>query len=145
MKDFFQPNFLHRLLLMLTKKQKKQNLREEFFFQILFFGLTLALIGLLMISNFRINRKRKELTEQIEVLKKEIQILEEKKAELEAGISQTEKKSYWEEIARQQGYIREGENPVVILPPKEKIEKGEGKEIWNPRVWWEWLKSKLGP
>jgi len=126
------------------KRQKKRKFREEIIFQILFSILTLALIGFLIISNLKINQKKAKLIEEIEKLEKEIQTLEEKNQKLKAGISETEKESHWEEIAREQGYIREGENPVVVLPPKEEeIEKGEEKNIWNPRFWWEWIKSKV--
>jgi len=106
-------------------KRKKRDLKEERISQILFPLFTLALIGFLLISNLKINQKRAKLTEEIESLKKELEILEEKKQKLEAGLSQTEKESYWEEKIRQEGYMREGENPVVILPskeiPKEKV------------------------
>jgi len=106
-------------------KIKKRDSREERISQILFPIFTLALIGLLLMSNLKINQKRTKLQEEIESLKKELEISEEKKQKLETGLSQTEKESYWEEKIRQEGYVREGENPVVILPskenPKEKV------------------------
>ena len=106
-------------------KIKKRDSREERISQILFPIFTIALIGLLLMSNLKINQKRTKLTEEIESLKKELEISEEKKQKLETGLSQTEKESYWEEKIRQEGYVREGENPVVILPskenPKEKV------------------------
>ena len=106
-------------------KIKKRDSREERISQILFPIFTLALIGLLLMSNLKINQKRTKLQEEIESLKKELEISEEKKQKLETGLSQTEKESYWEEKIRQEGYVSEGENPVVILPskenPKEKV------------------------
>jgi len=104
---------------MIAKTKKKRKFNSEIFFQILFFILILFFIGFLVVSNLKINKKRTELIDKIESLKKEIQILEEKKQKLETGISDTEKESYWEEKIRQQGYVREGENPVVVIPPKE--------------------------
>ena len=125
-------------------KRKKRDLKEERISQILFPIFTLALIGLLLISNLKINQKRTKLQEEIESLKKELEISEVKKQKLETGLSQTEKESYWEEKIRQEGYVREGENPVVILPsketPKEKLienqkltEKfwGKIKDFWK--------------
>jgi len=100
-------------------KIKKMDSKEERIPQILFPIFTIALIGLLLISNLKINPKRAKLTEEIESLKKELEILEEKNQKLKTGLSQTEKESYWEEKIRQEGYMKEGENPVVILPPKE--------------------------
>ena len=103
----------------MIEKRKKRDSKEERIFQILFPFFTIALIGLLLISNLKINPKRAKLTEEIESLKKELEILEEKNQKLKTGLSQTEKESYWEEKIRQEGYMKEGENPVVILPPKE--------------------------
>lgn len=139
---------------MLTKfrNQKKRRSGDEIFFSALFVFLTLFLIGFLIISNIRITKKRKELEERISALKAEIQTLEEKNKTLEAGISQTGKESYWEEKIREQGYIREGEEPVVILPPEEgKTEKEEGKNSLSSQKllkesltnFWDWLKNKI--
>lgn len=99
-----------------SKGQRKIKIKEETIFQIVFLGLTLFLIGFLIVSNYRINKKRSELTKRIESLREEIQILGEKKDRLESGITETEKESYWEEKIREQGYAKEGENPVVVIP-----------------------------
>ena len=107
----------------MIERGKKRDSKEDKLFQVLFFTLTISLIGFLLISNLKINQKRSKLTAEIESLKKEIQILEEKKTKLEAGISATEKESYWEEKIRQQGFVKEGENPVVVLPPEENQEE----------------------
>lgn len=134
------------------QKQKKRKFSEEVIFQTLFIFLILVLIGFLIISNLKINQKRKELGEKIDNLKKEIQALEEKKNTLEAGISQTGKESYWEGKVREQGYVREGEEPIVVLPKKEeKTEKEEEKNfLSSPKLlkeswsnFWDWIKSKL--
>lgn len=109
---------------MIIKKQKKENAWGERIFQIFFLLLTLVLVGFLIVSNLRINQKREKLSREVESLEKEIQILEEKKSKLETGISQTQKESYWEEKAREQGYVKEGENPVVIKQGEETPEEG---------------------
>ena len=59
--------------------------KEERIPQILFPIFTIALIGLLLISNLKINPKRAKLTEEIESLKKELEILEEKNQKLRCG------------------------------------------------------------
>jgi len=117
---------------MLAKSKRKKNRGEEKVFQILFSIFSLVLVGFLIISNLKIDRKRKELTEKIKALTEEIQILEEKKEELKAGISQTEKESYWEERIREQGYMKEGEEAVVIKQVGMTEEKEtEGKNLWQ--------------
>jgi len=118
---------------MVAKFKTKKNLREDRIFQILFFILTLILIGLLLFSNLKLSQKRKKLTGEIESLGKEVQALEEKKSKLEAGISQTEKESYWEEKAREQGYVKEGENPVVIKQGEETLKEGSKSTQNSPK------------
>ena len=127
----------------MIEKRKKRDSREERIFQILFPIFILAFIGLLLISNLKINQKRAKLTEEIEFLKKEIEILEEKKQKLETGLSQTEKESYWEEKIRQEGYMKEGENPVVILPPKETPKEGAAENQKLPEKFLEKTKDFL--
>ncbi len=103
-----------------------------------------AVIGFLIFSNLKISQKRAELSAQIEDLKKEVQILEQKNQDLQAGIAKTGSESYWEERIREQGFVREGEKQVIILPPEEEeIKKEEEKTFWNPQNWWEWIKSKV--
>jgi cell division protein FtsB len=124
-----------------AKKQKKGRLKEDTVLQLIFFILTLFFIGILSFSQLKIIKKRAELQEKIRSLEEEIQYLEEKREGLETGISQTEKESYWEEKAREQGYIKEGESPVVVLPP-EDAQNGENLlEQNSPESFWEKLKN----
>lgn len=117
---------------MLAKFKKEKKFDEGRVFQVCLSIFCLGLIGFLIISNLRLNQKRKELTDRIKLLKEEIQILEERKEKLKAQISQTKKESYWEARAREQGYMREGEKMIVIKTvsesPKKEIEK---KNLWQ--------------
>lgn len=122
----------------MIERGKRKTSKEDKIFQVLFFILTISLIGFLLISNLKIQKRRSELQVEIESLKKEIENLEEKKKELEAGISATEKESYWEEKIRQQGFVKEGENPVVVLPPQEPQEE---KKIENQNLPEKFLKE----
>ncbi|MCP6718233.1 MAG: septum formation initiator family protein [Patescibacteria group bacterium] len=100
-----------------SKKQKKSKFRinEDTIFQGIFIFLIVFLAGFLIVSNYRIIKKRGVLNEKIEELTEEIQALEAERQNLEAGISQTQKDIYWEEKIREQGYVKEGEEQVVIL------------------------------
>jgi cell division protein FtsB len=111
------------------KKQRKKKSKEEVIFQAIFFVLILFFIGFLAFSNWKIAKKREELTTKIESLKEEIGLLEQEKQQLETGISETEKESYWEEKVREQGYVKEGERSIVVIPPEESSgEEGDQKE-----------------
>ena len=116
------------------KRQKKSRFKKGVIFQAVFFILVSFLIGFLFVSNLKINKKRAELIKRIEFLGEEIQILEEEKQKLESAISQTEKDSYWEEIVREQGYIRTGENPVVVVPPTEAQEELKADQNFSEKL-----------
>jgi len=111
-----------------SRRYKKPGAHQTIFFSIFLGFLFLVAIGFLVFSNWKISQKRAEFRAQIEVFKKEIQVLEEKNAQLRAGISQTEKESYWEEKIRQEGYKKPGEEQVVILPPEEEISTSTEKQ-----------------
>ncbi|MCD6177851.1 septum formation initiator family protein [bacterium] len=96
--------------------------------------LFLIIIIFLVVSNVKINKRKKELNERISQLKQEIKVLQERNNELKAGIEESHQSDYIEKILRQKGlYKKEGEKVVVILPPKEEkkeIQKEE-KSIWE--------------
>jgi len=123
---------------MVAKIRKPEKDYLAIFFSILIGIFLLGLISFLVISNLRISQKRKEMISQIESLKKEIQLLEEKNAQLRAGINQTKNEIYWEERAREQGYKKPGEEQIVVLPPEEKnqIISEEKKNFWQKILEW---------
>lgn len=104
------------------RKSKKKPWSAVFFSIFLVF-LAIGVIGFLVITNWKINQRRAELQQTSEVLKKEIQILEEKIADLKAGISQTEREDYQVERLYGEGYFPTGATPVVVLPPGEEKEE----------------------
>lgn len=108
--------------------------RQTIFFSTLIGCLVLLVIGFLVFSNLKISQKRAELTARIESLKKEIQILEEKNEELQAGISQGSSQTFLEKEARERlGLQKSGEQMVVVLPPEgsEEEKTKEQKNFWQ--------------
>lgn len=79
----------------------------------------------MVFSNLRLAGKIEELIREREKLERKIEILKEKKKNLEAKISKSQTEDFFEEKLREQGYQRPGEKQVVILPPEEKTEKGK--------------------
>jgi len=120
---------------MLKKKLKKKSRKSfQYIFLPLILGfLFLIIIVFLIISNWKIHKRRTELNERISQLKQEVQVLEERNEQLKAGVSQTLESDYAEKVLREKGlYIKKGEKMVVILPPEEeKEEKVEEKSIWE--------------
>jgi len=100
----------------------------------------LGTVSFFIVSNLRISQRRAELIEKIDYLKEEIQALEEKNKQLEAGIGQTGSDTYWEEKIREQGYKKPGEESVVVLPPEEKE---EGEAVKEKSIWQRFL-EKIG-
>lgn len=112
------------------QRQKKRRINEDTVFQVLFFGIILLFIGFLVVSNYRVSKRKTELAEEIEAIKEEIWILEQRRQNLEAGISETQKESYWEEKVRGQGYVKEGEEQVIVIgPEEEENDKTESNQI----------------
>jgi len=118
----------------MKKKIKRRNGSfQDLFLPVILGSLFFIIVFFLIISNFKINKRRNELNQRIEGLEKEVQILEQRKEQLDAGVSETEGMDYAEKVLREKGlYQKVGEKMVVILPPEgEKEEKVEEKSIWE--------------
>lgn len=94
----------------------------------------LIVIIFLVVSNIRSNNRRTELNLRIENLKKDIEILEERKQEFSANISQIPTEDYLEKEARERFNLKKpGEEVVVVLPPEQEEEEKpeEQKSFWQ--------------
>ncbi len=122
------------------RKNKKENFRKDIFFSILLGVLLILVIGFLVTTNIKINRRRTELTDRITTLKQEIGTLEEKREELKEKVSQAGSEEYLEKVARDQLDMKApGEEVVVVIKEDEEKEEEEKEK----RGWWEWIKSKF--
>ena len=122
---------------MIPKRRKKRKSWSEFFFSFLIGIFVLGIVTILFFSNLKINERKKELTFQIEVLKEEIQKLEERNAQLKSGISQSLSPDFLEKEARERlGLKKPGEEVVVV----KKIEsEGELNEVKEEKTLWQKL------
>jgi len=120
---------------MITKRKKKKKSIQGIFFSVLVVFFVVSIAALLVVSNFKIRERRKELVSQIETLKKEIQNLEEKNQEMKAGISESQTQDYLEKEAREKlGLKKPGEEVVAIkkIQSEEKpTEQKEEKSLWQ--------------
>jgi cell division protein FtsB len=123
------------------KKDKKRR-TQSILFSIFLGAIVLGIVGFLTISNWKINQKRAELDSQIELLKRNLQTLEEKNRELKAAIEQGTSLDYLEEVAREQLNLKkEGEETIVVKKISGQEEEGEAKKGKN--LWQEFL-EKIG-
>jgi len=115
------------------KQPTKKEVRHNIFFSVVIAVFLFGVLGFLIVSNLRIGSKRTEMTNRIDELKQEISQLEERNTQLRAGIIETESDVYWEGKVREQGYKKEGEEAVVVLPPEEETEESikEEKSLWQ--------------
>lgn len=97
------------------KKKKSFKSRVAWFFFAA--GIFCAII-FLAVSNWRIYGNRKEVAADIEKLQEQIQILEERRQTLEAGLNAARGESFQEEKMREQGYKKPGEEVIAVLQDK---------------------------
>ncbi|MBU0476509.1 septum formation initiator family protein [Patescibacteria group bacterium] len=119
---------------MITKKTKKRKSYQAIAVFIVLGLFGSMIFGFIVFSSWKISQKRTELKAQIEVLKKEIEILEKKNQEFQAGISQISKEDHLEKEARENlGLKKPGEEVVVVLPPEEvnKEKDKQEKNLWQ--------------
>ena len=120
-------------------REARRESRHNIFFSVLLGVLIFAVVGSLIVANWRINQKRTEYNARIEILQAELQALEIKRQQLQAQISQTSEQEYLEKEARERFNLKKsGEEMVVILPAEEEKEPEEEKGFWQ-KVW-DWIK-----
>jgi cell division protein FtsB len=115
------------------KKTKKRRSWQTVLVSTVLGLLSLGLIAFLAISNFKISEKRKVLEADIEEAKAQVEILQEQKNSLAAGINESEKADFQEERIREQGYKKPGEEVIAILQDKATIKEEqavEEKSFW---------------
>jgi len=87
----------------------------------------MAIIAFLAFSNWRIWNNRRDLDAGIKDLQNQVQVLEEHRRTLEAGLEAVQGESFQEERLREQGYKKPGEEVIAILrDPATSATKQEG-------------------
>lgn len=120
---------------MITKRKK--NLSSTLFSFVLA-GVAVLVVGFLIYTNFKINQKRTELYSQIERLKTEIERLQQRNQELQAGILRVKEEDFLERQARKRFQLKKPGEQVVTILPKEK------KEPEKKESWWQKFLKKFG-
>lgn len=119
---------------MITKPRKNQ--KQDF--QSAVFGALIVLLifvamGFFLFSNIRLKDKREELNSRLRSLQQELQDLEKQNEELKSGINSAGTESFQKEKLYEQGYVDQGAQQVVVLPPEEEVKENnpEQKNFWQ--------------
>lgn len=98
----------------IPRTKKKKALKSRL---VLVFGgmAALGVIGFLAVSNWRIYRDRQAIQAEIGELHEQIQIMEERRKVLQAGLTAAQGQDFQEEKMRDQGYKKPGEEVIAVL------------------------------
>ncbi len=121
---------------MITERNKKIKSFKTIFFQGLGVLIALLVISFLIVSNWRIRQQRTEFDRKIELLEKEIKVLEQEIYRKKQGLLRLEDEDYLERIARERFHLaKPGEHKVIILPPDseevKEVQTKKEKNFWQ--------------
>jgi hypothetical protein len=95
----------------------------------------LAIIAFLALSNWRIYNNRAEMGAKIEKLQEQIQILEERRETLKAGLNAASGESFQEEKMREQGYKKPGEEVIAVLRDNSTGATKQSEPVGGDNFW----------
>ena len=102
-------------------KKKKKEKNHSLYFSIILGVLVTVIIGFLVFSNIKMSQKKAVLTERYAFLQEQLRLLEQRKKDLEAGISYQGTEEYLEGIAKDKLNLRyEGEQVVSVVKNDEE-------------------------
>jgi cell division protein FtsB len=120
-------------------KRAKSESKESLFFSVILTIIFFVVIGFLVVSNIKISQKKNALNARIEVLRQEVQELQQKKHKLESQISQTDMESYLEEQARERFNLKKPGEEVVAFTKQ----KSEERDQQEQKTFWQKIREKL--
>ena len=74
----------------------------------------MLIVFFLAFANVKAFLQNKKIKQQLEDSVKKLEMLKTQKERLEKELERGKKESFWEEKAREQGYQKEGEEPMII-------------------------------
>ena len=122
------------------KKNKKIKSIKGKVFSVFLIALVLFIIGFIVITNWKINKRRNELTDKISLLKQEVQKLEEKNKELKEKKLDSESEDYLEKVARDQLDLKKPGEEVIVVQKEPAFTKSSS-ELKKEKSWWDRFKS----
>jgi len=126
---------------MIAKKGRNKKTRETVLFSVVFILLFFGITGFLVISNWNINQKRSDLDTKIESLRKQIQDMEERKAQLEKGLDQSQSLDSVEALGRNVLDYKKPDEDVVVVKQPASTTQAAATQTKN---FWQTIKDKIG-
>lgn len=129
--------------------KKIKNDPTKVFLQIAGILFLIAVVALLL-ADFKMYQRKRELKVEIESYEKKIKAIKENTAKLQEEIANTDNQEYLEKIAYEQGMVKTGEKQVIFVVPDKKQTEEDKKQnnFWGAFTgWlsgaWSWIKNKF--
>ena len=119
------------------KKRKKKSSVKSILGYFIFVVATLFIITFLFMTNWRIYQKRAGLSERVEELRAQVDILGEKNKDLKEESSNIGTPEHLEQVAREQLDMKKPGEEVVVIQKEEGNQSNQEEE----KTWWERIKS----
>lgn len=124
-----------------NKKRNTESSGNKILFQAVG-TLVLIILVILIIADFRIYQKKKELISQISSYQKQIADIKKNSQTLKDEIANSDNPNYLEKIAYEQGMVKAGEKEIIFVAPSATPKPGVKTEnFWAAAL--SWIKSKF--
>jgi hypothetical protein len=124
-------------------KIKKKNSWQAKLARLVLGLVVLAVIAFLAVSNWRVYKNRQVMDVQVKELQEKIQILEERRETLKAGLNAASGESFQEEKMREQGYKKPGEEVIAVLQDASTSATKQSEPVSGDNFWTDlWTKIK---
>ena len=132
-----------------NKKWNREFFNDKLLFRVL--GVTfIIIIFALIIADFKIYQKKKELAAQVDAYQKKINDIKKSSQTLKDEIANSDNPDYLEKIAYEQlGQTKAGETEYIFITPEKQPEEAtKPQNFWDNFISsllgaWNWIKSKI--
>ena len=102
--------------------------------------LALGVMVFLIVSNWRIYNDSQVVNAEIQKTAEQLQLVKDRQETLQAALSATQGADFQEELMRDQGYKKPGEQVIAILQdPQQDAKKKDSKSQDKPQSFWQML------
>ncbi|MBU2545192.1 septum formation initiator family protein [Patescibacteria group bacterium] len=121
-------------------KNKKYKSIKERIISVILILIVVFFIGFFVVINWKINKRRSVLSEQVLTLEQEVREMEEKNRDLKNKKEETESDEYIEKVAREQLDLKKPGEEVYVVQ-EEGSASAEASADEEKQTWWDKIKS----